>query len=128
MKTILPIFFAIALSQGISSIEARAVTDKVQIQSQGVASQAKQSKQNIFEQAGAKYQAKDLKGTIADCDRAIKINPNFPEAYWLRYLAKATIDDKTSITDKKQYYTLSNKRIRLEKSSSILPSATATPK
>ena len=127
MKTILPIFFAIALAQGLSSIEAQAVTDKVQIKSPG-ASPAKQSKQNIFEQAGAKYQAKDLKGTIADCDRAIKINPNFPEAYWLRYLAKATVDDKTSMADKEQYYTLSNKRIKLEKSSSIAPSVPATIK
>jgi outer membrane protein assembly factor BamD (BamD/ComL family) len=126
MKTILPIFFAIALSQGISSIEAQAVTDKVKIKSQGAVSQVKQSKQNIFEQAGAKYQAKDLQGTIADCDRAIKISPNFPEAYWLRYLAKATVEDKTSMLDKEQYYTLSNKRIQQEKSSSIAPSVPAT--
>ena len=48
---------------------------------------------NLVQNASEKFEIHDFRGAIEDCDKAIEINSNYAEVYYLRANAKASMSD-----------------------------------
>lgn len=53
----------------------------------------KQSPSHYLKNANAKYQLQNYQGAIIDLNRAIELEANYPEAYYLRALCFSNLDD-----------------------------------
>ncbi len=52
-----------------------------------------QTVEDYFNSGKAKYKLKDYKGALQDFNKAIELNPKYPEAYNNRGIAKAQLQD-----------------------------------
>lgn len=54
---------------------------------------SQRSPSHFFKNGSAKYQLKDYDGAILDLNRAIKLNPDYTEAYYFRAICEVKLDE-----------------------------------
>ena len=78
------------------------------------------SAQDYFRRAMRRYRSQDRAGAIADFDRAIQLQPNFPDAYNNRGIVKGSLGDKAlAIADYSQAIALNPKFFEDRKSTRL---------